>query len=183
MGKKHVGQTLPHALVREQDLPSSFNLTADEVHASGQRWAGSAEKRAEMLDIEAEEEDFGDGPLMLKDIQARAAVSQQRRRGRVAAKQTSANSQDASSNGGGHSARYHPLSVLWAGASAPAESANGSFGKVVDSKRSHELACADGNFEDEHNADGEDGDTWRDESNPPHDQCSMSEASSRKGAN
>lgn len=84
--KRLGGHAPPQQLVKPQELPSAISLTNDGAEGVAQKRPHgatiSAAQKAEMLDEETEEEDFGDRPLMLKDLRSRAEQSALRRKRR-----------------------------------------------------------------------------------------------------
>lgn len=106
--KSHRGGEKQTPLVKMQELPSALgagnaedlarrggggNATAAGLNTTGLSQA----QKDHALDEESEEEDFGDRPLMIKDIRARAEQSAARRRGRK-----NQGRPRAQSNGGSH---------------------------------------------------------------------------------
>lgn len=83
--KRFGGQATGQPLVKAQELPSVVNLLQDEMGASLSKktiGALSTSQRAELLDEEVEEEDFGEKPFFLKDLKHRAEQSAARRKRR-----------------------------------------------------------------------------------------------------
>mmetsp|Transcript_49074 Transcript_49074/g.88733 ORF Transcript_49074/g.88733 Transcript_49074/m.88733 type:complete len:827 (+) Transcript_49074:152-2632(+) len=85
--KRLGGHAPPQQLVKPQELPSAFTLLNDGMEGNSQKRGGphgqlTQSQKAEMLDDEQEEEDFGDRPLMLKDLRSRAEQSALKRKRR-----------------------------------------------------------------------------------------------------
>jgi len=101
--------------VKAQELPSAAGLTLDEqtlnAHKRGNAVGLSNSQKAELLDEESEEEDFGDKPLMFKEIRSRAVQAAARRKRRQI-KVSAAAADDLHSHGrlsAGHSKPPSPL--------------------------------------------------------------------------
>mmetsp|Transcript_42344 Transcript_42344/g.90164 ORF Transcript_42344/g.90164 Transcript_42344/m.90164 type:complete len:759 (-) Transcript_42344:106-2382(-) len=62
-------QSLVYPVVRAQDLPCAISQFGDD---GNQRTDAQKRRQADLLDEESEEDDFGDRPLMLKEIRQRA---------------------------------------------------------------------------------------------------------------
>mmetsp|Transcript_26832 Transcript_26832/g.77585 ORF Transcript_26832/g.77585 Transcript_26832/m.77585 type:complete len:763 (+) Transcript_26832:113-2401(+) len=69
-------------LLRAQELPCSISLQNEDM-TSQKRGPVTAAQKAEILDEEAEEEDFADRPLTIRDIRQRAEKAAMRRRKRA----------------------------------------------------------------------------------------------------